>query len=139
MSALLHGALSPAGSGQPEVAAADAPAPALDAERLVVYHLALELQVLCAGLVPAQHRVLHDQLERSSLSGVLCIAEGAGRRSRKDKRRLYTIARGSVMETAAAIDVLRARRLAPEAACAAARGLALRVVQMLSKLDVALA
>ncbi|MBI3932690.1 MAG: four helix bundle protein [Acidobacteria bacterium] len=65
--------------------------------------------------------------------------EGAGRHSRRDKRRHYAYARGSAMETAAAIDVLRARHLAPEAHCAQARSLALRVVQMLSKLDAALA
>jgi four helix bundle protein len=113
--------------------------PALDAEKLTVYHVALELQVLCAGLAPVHHRVLQDQLERASLSVILNIAEGAGRRSRRDKRRFYSIARGSAMETAAAIDVLRARHLAPESHCATARSLALRVIQMLTKLDAALA
>ncbi len=57
-------------------------APVLDAEKLAVYQVALELQVLASGLVPPQHRVLHDQLERASLGVVLTIAEGAGRRSR---------------------------------------------------------
>jgi len=70
---------------------------------------------------------------------VLNVAESAGRRSRKDKRRFIAIARGSATETAAAIDVLRLRRLAPEAACANARHLALRVVQVLTKLDASLA
>lgn len=115
------------------------PAPVLDAEKLVAYRLALELQVLIATLIPAQHRVLADQLERASLSVVLNIAEAAGRRSRKDKRRFIAIARGSATETAAAIDVLRLRRLGPEGSCASARGLALRVVQVLTKLDAALA
>jgi len=49
------------------------------------------------------------------------------------------IARGSATETAAAIDVLRLRHLAPLAACANARQLALRVVQLITKLDAALA
>ena len=49
------------------------------------------------------------------------------------------MARGSATETAAAVDVLRRRRLAPEEACRTARSLALRVVQMLTKLDRALA
>ncbi len=112
--------------------------PVLDAERLVVYRLAVELQVLASGLAPAQNRVIGDQLERASLSVVLNIAEGAGRYSRKEKRRFYGIARGSAMETAAAIDVLRARKLAAEASCASARAMALRCVQMLTKLDAAL-
>jgi four helix bundle protein len=114
------------------------PAPVLDAEKLVAYRLALELQVLVGTLIPPQHRVLADQLERASLSVVLNIAEAAGRRSRKDKRRFIAIARGSATETAAAIDVLRLRRLGPEAGCAGARHLALRVVQVLTKLDAAL-
>jgi four helix bundle protein len=107
---------------------------ALDAEKLTVYRIALDLQCLAATLVPAHHRVLQDQLERASLSSVCCIAEGAGRRSRRDKRRFYVMARGSASETAALIDVLRARRLAPEGACRTARSLAIRVVQMATKL-----
>lgn len=115
------------------------PEPVLDAEKLEVYAVALELQALASTLVPPNHRVLHDQLERASLSIVLNIAEGAGRRSRKDKRRFYAMARGSATESAAAVDVLRVRRLSPEGACRTARSLALRVVQMLTKLDRALA
>jgi len=115
------------------------PAPVLDAEKLVCYDLALELQVLCGTLSPASHRVLQDQLERASLSVVCNIAEGAGRRSRKDKRRMYAIARGSATETAAIVDVLRLRHLASEAQCRSARSLAVRVVQLLTKLDRALA
>ena len=127
-------AASPAAPASPAAAS-----PVLDAEKLVCYALALDLQVLCATLVPAAHRVLQDQLERASLSVVCCIAEGAGRRSRRDKRRFYAMARGSATETAAIVDVLRLRRLAPEWACASARTLALRVVQLLTKLDAALA
>jgi four helix bundle protein len=114
------------------------PEPTLDAEKLTVYQVALELQGLVSGVVPPQHRVVRDQLERASLSVVLNIAEGAGRRSRKDKRRFYAMARGSACECAAAVDVLRHRRLAPDGVCGRARGLALRVVQMLTKLDRAL-
>jgi four helix bundle protein len=116
-----------------------APAPALDAEKLVCYDLALELQVLCGTLAPPSHRAIQDQLERASLSVVCNIAEGAGRRSRKDKRRIYAMARGSAAETAAIVDVLRLRRLAPEGPCRSARTLAVRVIQLLTKLDKALA
>jgi four helix bundle protein len=123
-----------AASAPPPPQAAAEAAPRLDAEKLDVYHVALELQPMTPLLVPAHHRVLHDQFERASLSIVLNVAEAAGRHSRRDKRRLYAIARGSAMETAAAIDVVRLRRLAPEAVCDQARSLALRVVQMLTKL-----
>jgi four helix bundle protein len=121
---------SAAGTAAAPVAAA----PRLDAEKLTVYAVALELQVMTPLLAPAHQRVLHDQLERASLSAVLCIAEGAGRHSRRDKRRLYAMARGSAMETAAAIDVVRLRRLAPDSVCDHARSLALRVIQMLTRL-----
>ena len=94
--------------------------------------------IIAAPLVPSQCRVLHDQLERAALSAILNLAEGAGRHSRKDKRRLYTIARGSAMEVAACIDVLRVRRLGPEGACRTARALALRLVQVVTKLCAAL-
>ena len=114
-------------------------APRLDAERLTVYHVALELQSMTPLLVPAHQRVLHDQLDRASLSVVLNVAEGAGRHSRRDKRRHYAIARGSAMETAACIDVVRLRRLAPESVCDQARSLALRTIQMLTKLSDSLA
>ncbi len=143
--AVVHEGAAEAASAAPALnppeaieAAASAP-PLLDAEKLICYQVALELQVLCASLVPPNHRVLQDQLERASLSVVCNIAEGAGRRSRKDKRRFYAMARGSATESAAIVDVLRLRGLAPDDACRAARSHALRAVQLLTKLDQALA
>ena len=106
----------------------------LDAEKLEVYALALELHAFAASKVPTLSRVLKDQLERASLSVVLNIAEGGGRRSRKDKSRHYTYARGSATEVAACFDVLKIRKLAPASECARGRTLAVRVVQMLTKL-----
>ncbi len=106
----------------------------LDAEKLEVYALALELHAFAASKVPTLSRVLRDQLERSSLSVVLNVAEGGGRRSRKDKARHYTYARGSATEVAASFDVLKIRKLAPASECARGRSLAVRVVQMLTKL-----
>jgi four helix bundle protein len=115
-------------------------APRLDAEKLVVYDLALELHAFASGLVGhPQQRVVKDQLERASLSVVLNVAEGAGRRSKRDKRRFYTYARGSATECAAIADVLRARRLAPARSCDTLRAYSIRVVQLLTKLDASLA
>ena len=106
----------------------------LDAEKLDVYALALELHAFAASKVPTLSRVLRDQMERASLSVVLNIAEGGGRRSRKDKSRHYAYARGSATEVAASFDVLKIRKLAPASDCARGRSLAVRVVQMLTKL-----
>ena len=79
--------------------------------------------------------MLRDQLRRASLSIVLNIAEGAGRRSRAQKRHFYGIARGSAMESAAIVDVLRVRQLATADECREGRALLVRVVQMLSRLE----
>ena len=108
--------------------------PVLEAERLRVYHVALELQCMANTLVPSVNRVLRDQFERASLSIVLNLAEGCGRVSRRQKRYHYSVARGSATECAALTDVLRLRRLSPAPDCFRARSLAIRCVQMLSKL-----
>ena len=107
----------------------------LDANRLHVYHVALELHCLCSTLVATLNRIVKDQLERASLSIVLNVAEAAGRRSRRDKARFYAIARGSATETAALLDVLAMRRLASPAAIRTGRRLAVRIVQMLTRID----
>ena len=112
---------------------------AFDAERMVAYHVALQLQCHASTLVPSLNRVLRDQFERASLSVVLNVAEGAGRHSLRQKRYHYGVARGSAMECAAMCDVLRARRLAPDGETRRARSLAVRCVQLLSKLELALA
>jgi four helix bundle protein len=109
--------------------------PQLEHERLEVYAIALQFHALACGLLPRRGcRSLRDQLERASLGVVLNIAEGAGRRSSPDKRRFYEMARGSATESAAIVDVLRLRALAPPAACCEARLLVVRIVQMLSRL-----
>jgi four helix bundle protein len=103
-------------------------------ENFDCYRLALELAALAASLVPRGHASLRDQLERASTSALLNTAEGYGRFRARDKTHFYTIARGSVLESAAAIDLLRARGLANETDCERARVLCARVGQMLSGL-----
>jgi len=109
--------------------------PELDASKLHVYHVALDLHGLCSTLVALLNRIVKDQLERASLSVVLNIAEAGGRRSRRDKARYYAIARGSATEVAALLDVLALRRLASPASIRSGRRLAIRIVQMLTRMD----
>jgi four helix bundle protein len=109
--------------------------PQLDANRLHVYNVALELHVHCAALVATLNRIVKDQLERASLSVVLNLAEAGGRRSRRDKARFYAYARGSATEVAALLDVLERRRLASPAAIRTGRRLAIRVVQMTTRIQ----
>jgi four helix bundle protein len=119
----------------PNALADGARSPWLEIDRLDCYRVALEFLGLVPQLAPARGSAdLRDQLERASSSIVLNIAEGAGRVAKADRARFFAIARGSATECAAVLDVLRVRRLAAPAGCAAARTLLVRIVQMLSKL-----
>jgi len=105
----------------------------LDASKLHCYQVALELHTQCSVLVAVLHRVVRDQLERASLSVLLNTAEAGGRRSRRDKARYFAYARGSATEVAALLDVLERRHLAAPAAIRSARRLAIRAIQMLTR------
>ena len=109
--------------------------PFLDCERLDVYRVAVEFQTIAAGLC-SRGRVgaLRDQLDRASVSIVLNIAEGAGRRTRADKAHFFTIARGSATECAAVLDLLSARGLVSPADHRHGRDRLVRIVQMLTRL-----
>jgi four helix bundle protein len=55
-----------------------------------------------------------DQWKRSSLSILMNLAEGTGRMSDSDKRHYLTIARGSVFESVALLDLLKGLGDLPE-------------------------
>ena len=113
--------------------------PQLSPERLDCYRVALEFNVLASQLVPRGHREIRDQLVRAALSVSANLAEGCGRRAPADKAHFYAIARGSAMECAAIVDVIRSLGLSPVATCKQARWLLVRIVQMLTKLEAAAA
>jgi four helix bundle protein len=104
-------------------------------ERLDVYHVALEYRRSLAPLAKVRGIApLRDQLFRAADSVVLNIAEGAGRNSHADKQRHYEIAKGSATESAAALDLLHHAGVINEIAFQERRELAIRIVQMLSRL-----
>ena len=111
----------------------------LDAERLDAYGVARAFQALTARLVPKLPGPFRDQLERASLSILLNLAEGVGRTQPADKARYYAISRGSASECAALVDAVRARGWAEQTLCAEARGLLVRIVQMTTRLEQAMA
>ena len=105
-----------------------------------MYRIALEFQTLACQLVPRRGCAeLRDQLDRASISIVLNIAEGCGRRSPADKGRFYSMARGSATECAAILDLLAARGVVDDRLRNRARALLVRTVQMLTQLGARMA
>jgi four helix bundle protein len=49
----------------------------------------------------------NDQLRRAAFSVVLNLAEGSGRFSKPDRRNFYVVARSSIFECVAILDVLK--------------------------------
>jgi four helix bundle protein len=108
-----------------------APPPLLDHERLDVFQVALELAAMIPSLTKSARPALRDQLERAASSIALTLAEGNARRTRRDRHHFFSMAQGSAMECAAAIDILRVTgHLAPADATRAKHKLT-RIVQML--------
>jgi len=106
-------------------------------ERLEGYRVALEFLGVAQAILDEMPRggsTLRDQLSSAAESVLLNAAEGAGRRSGRDKARFFDIARGSAEECAAILDALAVRRLSSAARVSAGRALLLREVRLLSGL-----
>jgi four helix bundle protein len=89
-------------------------ASAFDFERLIVYSKAKQFHKDVSDYlegIPGKNARIIDQLARATLSVPLNIAEGAGRYSKADKKNFYVVARGSVFECVALIDILYDKRL----------------------------
>ena len=109
----------------------------LSFQKLDVYQRSIEFLAFVHRLLarlPKGHAELADQLRRSAQSVPQNIAEGAGRMTKADKARHYTIARGSAMESAAHLDVLKVGGIIDEQQYARGIELLERVVAMLTKL-----
>ena len=66
-----------------------------------IYRTSLELVVLCRAVLealPPGYAFLADQLRRASASVLLNFAEGCGKSTRRDRRKFFTIAKGSAYE-----------------------------------------
>jgi four helix bundle protein len=86
----------------------------LSFQKLDVYLRAIQFLVAALEVIsklPKGHGELASQLRRAAQSTVANIAEGAGRRTRADSGHHYFIARGSAMECAAHLDVMKAMAL----------------------------
>ena len=109
----------------------------LSFQKLDVYRCSMEFLALAnrvRAAVPKGHADLVDQLRRAAQSVPQNIAEGAGRATRADKAKHYTIARGSAMESAAHLDVMLLDQLIEVEAYTRGVELLERVVAMLTKM-----
>jgi len=80
-----------------------------DFQKLEVYKKAKIFHSEIRGLIETKSLAYteKDQLYRASFSIALNIAEGSGRFSKKDRRNFFVIARSSVFECIAILDILR--------------------------------
>jgi four helix bundle protein len=109
----------------------------LQFQKLDVYQRSIEFLALANRIreqLPRGNADLADQLRRAAQSIPQNIGEGCGRTARPDKAKYYAIARGSAMECASHLDVMRIEELIDDGMYD--RGIALleRVVAMLTKL-----
>ena len=112
------------------------PAVQFDHEKLRAYQEALRFVAWVEPLIenlPARMSA-RDQLDRSSTSIALNIAEGNGKRSPADRCRYLDIARGSAVESAACLDVLIAKNKVALSEVEGGKAILLAVVSLVSGL-----
>ncbi len=100
---------------------------------LIAYRVAIEFAEHIGSLRISDAR-LREQARKSTIACVLNIAEGAGRRSRADKSRVYAIALGELCEAAAAVELARVFKSAPAEEVTHTLRLAVRLKDLLSRL-----
>ncbi len=81
----------------------------LDHQKLVVFAASKEFVLECYRLtlsLPLEEKfAMSSQIRRAALSVHLNIAEGFSRKSEKERKRFFEIARGSLIEIDAALDI----------------------------------
>ena len=106
-------------------------------EKLEVYRKSVEFLkevITVMRLLPNGNSDIINQLRRAATSISLNIAEGAGKTGVSDKKRYYSIARGSTLECAAIFDLLKACNLVDENVLKNPTDLLSSLAAMLSKL-----
>ncbi|TCZ65104.1 four helix bundle protein [Flaviaesturariibacter aridisoli] len=110
----------------------------LDHQNLDVYKVArafvLQCYRLSKTLPPDERFSMSPQLRRAALSVHLNIAEGASRKSDAERKRFREIARGSIIEIDALLDVASDLGFCRKEDLTELGALMLRCFQMLSKL-----
>ena len=108
-----------------------------DYTKLDAYNVGVEFLVACEQIavsLPRERYYMADQLRRAALSACLNTAEGAGEFAKREKRRLYRIARRSAIECCALIQCAQKLQLKLPSVTTDALRLGDRVIAMLSVL-----
>lgn len=103
-------------------------------EKLNVYRKSLEFIEFVNQISNSVKVNAFDQLDRAATSIPLNIAEGTGKYTSKYKCRYYDIARGSVLECAACLDVLIKREKINKEICEKGKSILVEIVSMLTGL-----
>ena len=113
----------------------------LDHEKLHVYQLQLEFLGWVTPLIEEVRRLhagktaeIRRHLDKASLSVLLNIAEGNGRRGQQTRAKYFDDARGSASESAACLDALVAKRACRLERVQSGKQMLERVASMLTKL-----
>jgi four helix bundle protein len=89
-----------------------------DFEKLDVYQVVKDQNLKVLNLLKVNREIdpyLLDQWKRASLGILLNLAEGTGRMTDQDKKHYLTIARSSVYESVAILDLLKSLKVIDDA------------------------
>ena len=106
-------------------------------EKLEVYRVSIDFVALVDEIVqnlPNDRAYLIEQLQKTSVSITLNIAEGAEEFSKSEKIHFYRMAKRSATECAALIDACLTSKLISDAHFETGRDLLFEIVSMLTKL-----
>ena len=88
-----------------------------DFEKLEIYQVVRSQNLKALALLSELTQIdpyIKDQWKSASIGILLNLTEGTGRMSVQDKKHFYTIARGSVFECAAILDLLHEMKIVEE-------------------------
>ena len=110
----------------------------LNHQKLDIYSISKSFVIECyklTKLLPDSEKFgMISQIRRAALSVHLNIAEGASRKSETERKRYYEVARGSVIEIDAALDIAHQLQYLEENKQEVLADLTVRCFQMLSRL-----
>lgn len=104
-----------------------------DHEKLRVYQEALAFASWVETVLERAKKSnpVHDQLDRATTSILLNIAEGNGRHTAPDRCRFFDMARGSVLESAACLDLLAIKNVIEQKESANGKVMLEKIISML--------